>query len=117
MNNQHEEKRKFARVNFACKIFTSSPIRLLLSHSENIGEEGLRALLEEKLSNQTVVGLEIFVDKEKPIKCKGKVVWVSEEVNPIERKPVLFDTGIQFTQINDCDRQYLKKLVEVVLKK
>jgi len=110
-----EEKRKFARVIFPCRIVIGSPIRLLVSHTENIGEGGIRVILEEKLSVHTMVGLEIYVEKEKPIKCKGKVRWIGEKINPIARESLLFDTGIEFVGISESDRQYIKKLVDTVL--
>ncbi|MFH1338742.1 MAG: PilZ domain-containing protein [Candidatus Omnitrophota bacterium] len=115
MGWEGEEKRKFPRVIFPCRIVIGSPIRLLVSHTENIGEGGIRVILEEKLSAHTMVGLEIYVEKEKPIKCKGKVRWIGEKVNPLDRESLLFDTGIEFVGIDEADRQYIRKLVEIVL--
>jgi len=109
------ERRRYSRAEFPCKIFVGAPIRLLHSHTENISEGGIKVILEEKLRPFTIVGLEIFVDKEKPIKCKGKVIWVKERVNPLERKPVSFETGIEFIEIADCDREYIRKLVDKLL--
>ena len=106
-----QERRKFPRAEFPCKIIVGSPIRLLVSHTENLGEGGIRVILEEKLSAFTNVGLEIHLEKEKPIKCKGRIVWVKEAVNPIEREPVMYDTGIEFIEIADCDKEYIRKLV------
>jgi len=110
-----EERRRFPRANFPCKITVVSPIRYLNSHTDNISEGGIRVLLEEKLSPYSIVGIEIFVDKGKSIRCKGRIVWVKEKVNPLENTPVMYDTGIEFAEINDCDREYLRKLVERLL--
>ena len=110
-----EERRRFPRANFPCKITVVSPIRYLNSHTENISEGGIRVLLEEKLSPYSVVGVEIFVDKGKSIKCKARIVWVKEKINPLEKVPVMYDTGVEFIEINDCDREYLRKLVEKLL--
>ncbi len=107
-----EERRKFLRIELPCKIIVTSPIRFLTSHTENIGEGGIRVLLEEKLSVFSIVGIEIYLGKERPLKCKGRIVWVKEKVNPLEKVPIMFDTGIQFIEINDCDREYIRKLVE-----
>ena len=111
MNYGGEEKRKFPRALFPCKIVIGSPIRLLVSHTENVSEGGLRVILEEKLSAYTNVGLELFFEKNKPVKCKGRIIWVVEKVNPLEREAVMYDTGIQFTEISDVDRDHIKKLV------
>jgi hypothetical protein len=110
-----EERRRFPRAEFPCKIIISSPLRLLTSHTENIGEGGIRVILEEKLDPFTVVGLELFFERERPIKCRGRVVWVVEKVNPIERIPLLFDTGIEFTKISECDREYIRRLVNKII--
>lgn len=112
-----EERRRSPRVVFPCRIIVASPIRLLNTHTENVSEGGIRVLLEEKLGVYTIVGLEIFINREKPIKCKGRVRWVVEKVNPLEREPLLFDTGIEFVEINDCDRKYLSELVNHLLSK
>jgi len=110
-----QEKRRYPRARFLCRITVASPRRLLASHTENIGEGGLRVILEEKLVLRTEVGLEIFVEKERPIKCRGRIVWVAESINPIEGKPLLFDTGIEFIEMNDTAKQYISKLVDKIL--
>ena len=106
-----QERRGSKRVIFPCKIMISSPVRMLVSHTENISDGGIRVIIEEKLPIFTMVGIELFIDKNKPIKCKGKVAWVKEVVNPIERSAMMFDIGIKFIDINDFDRNYIKKLV------
>jgi len=110
-----QEKRRFSRAVFPCRVVVGSPIRLLVSHTENIGEGGVRVFLEEKLEPLTVVGLELYLEKERPIRCKGKVVWVQDKVNPIKKQPLLFDTGIEFIGIDNSDRQYIKNLVDTIL--
>ena len=110
-----QEKRRYPRARFLCRMTVISPKRLLVSHTENIGEGGVRVILEEKLGVRTTVGLEVFVEKERPIKSKGRVVWVAESLNPIEGKPLLFDTGIEFIEMDDAARQYISKLVDSIL--
>ena len=116
MDSEGQERRRFPRAAFPCKIAVGSPIRWLASHTENISAGGIRVILEERLGVFTPVSLEIFLEKERSIKCKGKIAWVKEEVNPleIEGEPIMFDTGIEFTQINDSDKEYIKKLVKVL---
>lgn len=106
------ERRGSPRALFPCRIMISSPIRLLVSHTENISDGGIRVMLEEKLGPFTMVGIELYLDKNKPVKCKGKVAWVKEIVNPIEHAPSMYDTGIKFVDLLDFDKLYLKKLVD-----
>ena len=115
MNWEGQERRRFPRAVFPCKIILSSPIRLFSSHTENISEGGVRVLLENKLELFTTVGLEIFLEKERPIKCKGRVVWVIEKVNPLKRECLMFDTGIEFSEISNQDREYIRNLITTIL--
>ena len=110
------EKREFPRVNVSCKISTVFGERLLVfnSHTENIGAGGINVIIEEKLAYSTVVDLKLFLlDREKPLKCKGRIVWVNE-MKPTEINPRLFDTGIQFIEISNSDQEEIKKLVNTI---
>lgn len=112
MNQGGEERRKYIRADFPCKIIIGSPIRLLVSHTEDIAEGGIRVILEEKLAPYTNVAIELYVEKDNPIKCKGRIIWVKEAVNPLQRQPTMYDTGIEFTEIKDCDTDYLRDMVD-----
>lgn len=111
------EKRKFPRANIKRKISTVFGERILVfnSHTENIGEGGVRVVLEDKLYVPAEVDLELFLyDSEIPVKCKAQLAWV-REIEPAERKPSLFDTGIKFTEINNSDRECIGKLVKTLV--
>lgn len=108
------ERRTAPRAMFPCRIMISSPVRLLVSHTENISVGGIRVMLEERLSPFTMVGIELYFDKNKPIKCKGKIAWVKEITNPVERAANMFDTGIKFVDLSEFDKLYIKKLVSSV---
>jgi len=114
MESDGSEKRKSSRTPFPCRITVSSPVRMISSHTEDIGPGGLRVMLDERLSMYTTLGLEIFLEQDKPIKCKGKVVWVRENMNPIERQPTIYETGIKFVEMNDCDQEYINILVDFI---
>ena len=109
-----KERRKHLRADFPCKILVGSPVRLLASHTSNISEGGLGVFLEEKLAKYTIVGLELYVEKGRPLKCKGRVIWINEAVNPLEREAVMYETGIEFTDIGDYDREYIGRLVRKI---
>lgn len=111
------EKRRFPRASIACKISTIFGERLLVfeSHTENIGEGGIRVILEENLNISTIVDIELFLsEKELPIRCKGEIAW-DKEMKPEKIRPRLFDTGIKFTEINDYAREEIRKLVNTLL--
>lgn len=114
-----KEKREFPRANMICKISVVFGERLLVFnvHTENIGEKGVRIILEHKLHPPTDVDLELFVSsREKSVKCKGQIAWVKEMV-PKEIKTPLFDTGIRFIDIDASDREEIKSLIKDLLSK
>ena len=111
------EKRKFPRANVVCKISTIFAERVLVfnAHTENIGEGGIRVILDEKLHVPTDVALELFLEgRNCPIVCKGEITWV-KNINPIEIGPPLYDTGISFQDIAIDDRKVIQDLVTGIL--
>lgn len=114
-----KEKRTFPRVNIPCKISCIFGERLLVfkNHTENISATGIRIILQEKLSVSTMVDLELFLsDREGHLKCKGQIVWI-REISPTGTEPHLFDTGIKFIDVNDSEREELKKFVNAIISK
>jgi Tfp pilus assembly protein PilZ len=91
-----------------------SPIRLLVSHTENICEAGVRVILEEKLKAFITVGVEVYLEKTQPVKCKGKVVWAMEKVNPLETQATRYDIGVEFTDISTADKESIRNLVNTI---
>jgi Tfp pilus assembly protein PilZ len=111
------EKRKFPRASIACKLSTVFGERLLVfnAHTENIGEGGIRVILGERLNITTNVDIELFLlEQEIPIRCKGEVVWASE-MKPEAINPRLFDTGIKFIEINDQNKEAIRKVVQELI--
>jgi len=107
------EKRKFPRADIICKISTVYGERPLVleSHTENIGEGGIRVILAQKLNVTTTVDLDLFLSKnEARINCKGEVVWANE-MRPQGVTPHLYDTGIKFTEIIEHDKNSIRQLV------
>ena len=110
------EKRRFPRANITCRIIVYFPYeRSITSRTENIGCGGLRVMLKEDLHISSIVGLEIFLDSGKIIKCKGKVVWKLEVKGHSSKDEPLYDFGIEFLSIKDSDKEGLNKLVYSLL--
>ena len=106
------EKRRFVRANFPCKITIYMPSQHIIStHTENIGAGGVRVVISERLDTSSEVGLEIKLGEE-PIRCQGRVVWAIESDDTSEGKPLSYDTGIEFYQINEEDRSVINNFVE-----
>ncbi|MBU1998771.1 MAG: PilZ domain-containing protein [Candidatus Omnitrophota bacterium] len=111
MDWQGKEKRRFPRAAFPCKIAVGYPLHWLVAHTENISIGGVSVMLEEKLNAFTPVNLDIFLGKDRIIKCQGVVSWVKEKINPVEKNVVLYDVGIKFTVMSEDDMEYVNRLV------
>jgi len=106
------EKRKFKRINIACNVMVIFGERILLfnTHSENLGNGGMRVILWEKLHVGTPVELELFfTENQKSSKCRGEVSWVKEKIG--SGGEGLFNTGIKFIDISNSVREEIKKLL------
>jgi len=116
MSWKGQERREYPRAMFSCKIIVKSPHRELVSHTENIGEGGIRVNLEEELKHSAIVDLEFFLKQNKPIRCEGRIIWVVKKVSPNLRKPTMFYTGIKFRGMNIEDKKCIKQLVDEILR-
>jgi len=110
-----KERRRFPRVAYPCKINISTEegeeeFRL---HTENISSGGTRVILQDKLDINTPIQVTLMI-WDKQISTKGRVVWVIDISHPGSADPTLFDTGIEFTQMNQEQRELLSRLVQKV---
>ncbi len=104
------EKRRFVRAHFPCRVTVHTPEEHVINtHTENIGAGGLKLVIAEKLEVGVLVGLEIYLDSE-TITCQGRIVWVVEG-KPIPDKPVFYDSGIEFYQIDENDQKVIAAFV------
>lgn len=113
------EKREYRRINVPCKIsvvFAGKQV-VFNSHTENISAGGIMVIVEADMapSVSTQADLELYLwNNENPLKCKGKIAWVNE-ITPIETKPRLFNTGIEFTEISDSDKQGIERFIKGII--
>ena len=110
-----KEKRRFPRATFSCKIIIHSPLRLLVCKTKNISGGGIRVGLNRKLSRADTLILKLFFGKDRAVQCEGRVAWTVDIMSQAKETPVMFDTGIEFTNISANDREYIKKTVDELL--
>jgi hypothetical protein len=111
-----EEKRRFVRANFPCKIaILSTHQHIITTHTENIGAGGIRVIIEERLDIGSHVGLKIYLSENKPASCKGKIVWVVEKESNYRTGFFLYDTGIEFFDMRKKDSQLITSFVEKIV--
>lgn len=110
------DRRKFPRVNYPCLVVLRKNDELekevLLTHTENVGMGGICVTLKRNLKMFSPVELEIdLLDLSNHIKCSGKVVWnVQRRINE-KKKPLFYDIGIEFV---DLDSKGSKRLEDII---
>ncbi|HDN86330.1 MAG: hypothetical protein DRP68_01565 [Candidatus Omnitrophota bacterium] len=107
------EKRRFARIKLPCQITITTSKILTYGYTEDISVGGIRVATYKKLTNHSLVNLEIYAVKNDPIICKGKVVWAERKKVPYNNGS-LFNVGIKFWQIKKEDREAIKSLIECI---
>ena len=114
-------RRKFPRIHYKCQIAISkkgSP-KTISTSTENIGAGGICVILKEDLGLFQGVALEVELEGsvQEKIQCNGTVVWVVKK-HVLDRKSAgLYDTGIEFVDINPENARRIAKIVEEYLKK
>ncbi len=113
-------RRKFPRVTYPCMITLrreAGEPDVILTHTENIGIGGICVTLNRPLRIFSLVDLEIdLLDLGDHLQCCGKVVWTIQRKAEEKRKPLFYDTGIEFLQIEGADRQRLDNVIRRLLK-
>ena len=108
-------RRKFPRANYPCLIIirhNHSVPEAMLTHTENIGIGGVCVILKRSLKLFTPVELELdLLDLGNHIKCKGRVVWNIQRKGEERKKPLFYDLGIEF---QDIDKKEQQRLLEIV---
>ena len=108
-------RRKFPRVNYPCMITlktNSGKSEVILTHTDNIGIGGVCVIVNREIKMFLPVDLEIdLLDTENHVKCQGRVVWSIQRKSNEKKKPLFYDTGIEFNLINEQDRQRLEGII------
>jgi c-di-GMP-binding flagellar brake protein YcgR len=113
---REQERRRFPRAYFPCKVIIRAPyLHNFTTHTENISCTGMRFISEENISLGSIISIRLAVDKEKVIGCKGRVIWSLSVKNPLTDKKVVFDLGVEFFDIKDSDRAFIRELVSKII--
>ena len=68
--------------------------------------------LKKEIPKGTSVKLELFTNDGNVVYCSAYVVWVMERTNPKNVHELLYDTGMQFEDMDDNDRKLIGGLVD-----
>ena len=108
-------RRKFPRANFPCLVVvkkSQDKEEALLTHTENISIGGVCVMLKIDLKIFCPVEVELdLLDFEDHVRCKGKVVWNVHRKDDNPHKPLFYDVGIEFM---DLETHFQKRIDDAV---
>lgn len=112
-------RRRFPRADYKCTITIKSSgevPKIITTRTENIGMGGICVLLKEGLGLFKDVELEILLeDKGSPIRCNGSTVWVVKKSDIGNKVKHVYDTGIEFINIHEADKNRIGRIVDKLL--
>ncbi len=108
-------RRKFPRVEYPCLVIirhNQNEQDVLLTHTENLGIGGICITLKKNVKLFAPVEVEIdMLDLGTHIKCEGKVVWSFHRRSDERKKPLFYDTGVEFINLNSKDQKRIEEIV------
>ena len=113
------DRRKFPRVKYPCLVVIrhgedESQKEVILTHTENLGVGGVCVVLKQNVKMFCPVYIELdLLDLGNHIKCNGKVVWNVRRKAEDGSKPLFYDIGIEFV---DLDKRENSRLEDIVVK-
>ena len=113
-------KRRFPRANYSCTVTVRQKGNAEIFHTktENIGCGGICALLPKEISLFSPVEVEIDLDpRENKICCKGTIVWVVHKGDVGKDSGIIFDTGIEFSNLKEEDWLLINKIIKQCLQR
>jgi len=114
------EQRRFPRAHYGCvvRVRLKGSMEVFQTKTENIGCGGVCVMLPKELNVFSPV--EVELDFELPgrkVSCDGKIVWAVHKAQIISSAKEEYDTGIEFSNLKQNDKDILEKVVSECLKK
>ncbi len=114
------ERRQFPRVNYPCLVTVrqeSEEIDAFLTHTENLGTGGVCVIFKKGAKLFSEVDLELdLLDMEKNLRCKGRIVWSIKTETKSPTKMIVYDIGIEFSDLDPKDQERITKVVTQLIK-
>ena len=114
-------RRKFPRAKYPCLVVLKSSDgkdEQFLAHTENVGAGGICVIVKENVKMFSEVTIELdLMDMEEHVRCKGKVVWNVQRKSNEAEKPLFYDIGIEFQDLNESEKARVSKIVDMIAQK
>ena len=112
------DTRRGVRIAFECVVIVKKKDTSLVfrTQTENLSIGGVCVILEKGLPKGTPVDIELYLpDLSIPVYGNGRIAWSAKRNEYVKRKPLQFDTGIEFIEMADQDKARLKLIIEELL--
>lgn len=110
------DRRRFPRLQYPCLVIirhSQGEKEIILTHTENVGIGGICITLKQSLKMFAPVEVELdLLDFENHIKCEGKIVWSVRRKSEEKIKPLFYDIGVEFTNLQEQDRSRLEGIIQ-----
>lgn len=110
-------RRDFPRVAYPCLVVIRNVQQdkdVILCHTENLSTHGISIILKQNINIGSEVDIELdLLDLGNHIKCKGKVCWSRQRKHDAKKKPLFYDMGIEFLNM---EPEFLERL-DVIVKR
>ena len=113
-------RRRFPRANYACvvKVRYKGDSEIFNTQTENIGCGGVCVMLPKDVKIFSPVEIDLDLNDSKPnVTCDATVVWVIRRSEIKEVTPTTFDTGVEFSNLKDEDKQRIEQIIQECLQK
>ena len=97
-----KERRKHKRTEIDILVNYSKKAKVL---TKNISEAGMCILSDSPFIQGTILNLRFYLLGKEEIKVYGKVIW-NREIDP-----GIYENGIEFWNINNKDKETIKKYI------
>ena len=109
MDNDNLRKLKRADFSGETRVHISGEEKDVSVSIKDISPKGIRILLGGRiLQIGTPLDIKMNINK-RDIQCKGKIAWLLA-IRPGLGNISIFDVGVEFTEINPQDQEFLEKL-------
>lgn len=112
-------QRKFPRLVLHCEIVINPAAgdSSIMTKTENVGLGGVCVIQNQPLERFSQCQVRLELDKSLPaIECHGKICWIIPSRKPLSQEN-RFDTGIEFLDLKDEDRDRLRDFIQERLPK
>jgi hypothetical protein len=108
---QFQDRRRCPRVKCRKRIVIDDEDRPQDVFTEDVSVGGVRAVFLCRVPRGAKIGVSLYLEEDKPIKCSCRIVWYADRFDPLHKR-FFYDTGLEFDAINEKDLRKIRLFVD-----